>query len=162
MRSRLQFSQKLNSWAGNYPLTMSVYTSIHVNLLVAASNVLGVPALAKFITRGQYWNAAMTTAIIAASTLMHLSERKHRLPGVYPFNRYSQVFLNIDRVLTIIGMGWFGYQYWWQASLGMWIEAFTGMAFLRYSEWLPGPEYATPHIIWHFVVYDLLLSVAKF
>lgn len=133
-----------------------------VNMVVAASNLLGVPAILNFVQRGRYANAAMTALIILSSVLMHLSERKHTLPGIAPYNRYTQWFLNADRVMTVVGLVWFGYQYWTFATKWLWVEALTGMAFLRYSEWLPGPDYAAPHIIWHFVVYDLLLTVSKF
>lgn len=54
-----------------------------------------------------------------ASMLMHISETKHGLNGIYPFNKLSNLFLNIDRSIASVFKKDFGrvhyykcYQQW--------------------------------------------------
>lgn len=71
-----------------------------INLIVALSNIFGViPAL--YMLNKQLWISILFFNMTLASVLMHLSETKHGLPGIYPFNKYSGFFLNLDRVMAI-------------------------------------------------------------
>lgn len=67
----------------------------YVNFIVALSNIFGV---IYFPTR----YTGIATLMITASTLMHLSEVKHGLPGMTPFNQYSYIFLWWDRIMAYI------------------------------------------------------------
>ena len=125
-----------------------------MNVAVASSNVFGVLALVRFLLQSAYLNALATVVIMIASTLMHLSEQKHKLPGEIPF---PQLFLNLDRAVSIAGIVWFGYQA--TISLALALEAIVGLCILAYSERQPGPEYALTHVIWHAIVYHLLCTI---
>lgn len=60
--------------------------------------VFGLPAMG--YVSGLDNKLVILTAVVV-SFLMHISERKHQLPGLYPFNQWTQVFLNLDRVVAV-------------------------------------------------------------
>src|SRR5437773_1707437 len=73
-----------------------------VNFLVACSNIVALHIfLDEQITAGYKWFAGV---IVLASICMHLSERKHGLPGLYPFNLYSTFFLWLDRCMALLAL----------------------------------------------------------
>jgi hypothetical protein len=63
----------------------------YINIIVALSNLIGLFGF-KFDVYG-----FVLLYAISASFIYHLSETKHGLPGIYPLNRYSNEFLNLDR-----------------------------------------------------------------
>lgn len=63
-----------------------------INTIVSTSNLYAL----YFIKQQPYIIIPMI-----ASILMHLSERKHNLPGIYPFNLYSTQFLWLDRIIAV-------------------------------------------------------------
>ena len=69
-----------------------------INLLVTLSNIVG------FI--GLWYCSGLTRVVLGlsvfSSILMHLSEQKHGLPGIYPFNCYSGTLLWVDRIAAYI------------------------------------------------------------
>ena len=67
-----------------------------INYIVAASNIYGL--LPIYHANG-YLKIWMILAVLA-SVLMHLSETKHELKGVYPFNIYSMELLWFDRIMA--------------------------------------------------------------
>lgn len=71
-----------------------------VNLLVTLSNIVG------FI--GLWYCSGLTRIILGTSVfssiLMHLSEQKHGLPGIYPFNHCSNTLLWIDRLAAYVAV----------------------------------------------------------
>ena len=103
--------------------------------------------------------------MVLASILMHLSEKKHGLNGIYPFNDFSYQFLWFDRIMAYwcilrviikinncpidqIGchliLGLFG------LSLNLLSEKFP------YKYIIP---YAIMHCIWHLIAYYIKIKV---
>ena len=72
---------------------------VYINIIVALTNIAAIPAII-------YSKDALTQAILIgamiASFLMHISETKHTLPGIYPFNVYANTFLWCDRIMAVI------------------------------------------------------------
>jgi len=137
-----------------------------VNYLLGVSNVVGILALISFIEHNSiYWvtNASITMGIIIASALMHLSETKHQLIGVFPYNSYSNEFLWLDRFLAIGGCIWFSYYLLiiWTPPMIFWYEALFGLVLVIISEQMKSHYFIIPHIIWHFIIYHLLWRIAN-
>ena len=68
------------------------------NLVVAFSNVLGVPVV---LAASGVADVTVIILVMVASMLMHLSERKHLLPGVPPFSYGCNFLLNLDRAVAV-------------------------------------------------------------
>lgn len=66
-----------------------------INIITSLTNLYGIAA---FSSCQSHLDKAVIANCILASSLMHLSERKHGLVGIYPFNKFSTFFLNYDRV----------------------------------------------------------------
>jgi hypothetical protein len=79
-----------------------------INLIVSSSNIYGI--LPIWYSSGYY--RLWICSVVIASTLMHLSETKHGLPGIYPFNIYSNEFLWYDRIMaySVVLFGLWNYQ----------------------------------------------------
>lgn len=135
--------------------------SILVNLLVAGSNLIVFLIPFPQAKLG----APIILLAMTASILYHLAETKHNLPGVYPFNLYTQELLNVDCFLA------------WLAAFTATINVFkTGQdlkpfvqhlsfAFLalflsEMDQWIPQlankPFFAATHCIWHFMAFTAL------
>lgn len=73
----------------------------YVNWFVASTNLLTIPFARQITNSSKYllYSAGIVSAIY------HLAETKHSLFGVYPFNKYSNILLNIDRLVAIISFG---------------------------------------------------------
>ena len=72
-----------------------------INWILAGSNLFGTFPLYKAIQAGKHKEAYLIGGLMIASGLMHISETKHHLtPPI--FQKYSGIFLNIDRGLSII------------------------------------------------------------
>jgi len=69
----------------------------YVNLFVSATNLIG---LFTFIQVYLLSDKSIVLLAMIASTLMHLSEQKHNLPGIFPFNKYTWYFLQFDRFVS--------------------------------------------------------------
>ena len=69
------------------------------NLVVACSNIFGLPVI---LAATIFQDQLLVSMVVLASVLMHLSERKHDLPGVHPFSRWNSAFLNLDRVVAVL------------------------------------------------------------
>lgn len=145
-----------------------------VNLTTALSAVVTV-FFAPFmkITSRLHWT--MYIAAIVASLLMHLSERKHRLPGLPIFNRYSWIFLQFDRFVAIVVGSYLGYhQFWFFISgrlLVLGVITTVGFIFLFAAEnpklvgfhrgddgtILSYSFYCLFHCLWHSVAFTVML-----
>jgi hypothetical protein len=66
------------------------------NILIASSNLIVVPLIYQSRTAGSYW--LLMPAIV--SFLYHLAETRHRLPGIYPINRYESFLIKLDRLFA--------------------------------------------------------------
>lgn len=80
-----------------------------INLFVAASNF----SLFLFTNKPKWF---MYVPMVA-STLYHLSERKHGLPGIYPLNNYHIQFIWLDRIAAFASVGYVLYKCWNQPKL---------------------------------------------
>lgn len=129
------------------------------NLVVTLSNLYGI--LPIYHAPGYYrlWMGGLVTA----SVLMHLSETKHGLPGIYPFNIYSNSFLLLDRLMAYTPIIYLGYQLLTRENpqpiydLILSPVAIVGAISVLMSEGLHlgKPFFAITHSIWHICAYHL-------
>jgi hypothetical protein len=123
-----------------------------VNLIVTLSNIPGF-----FV----YYKTNDKIILLAsiASVLMHLSEQKHGLPGIYPFNKFSNEFLWMDRIMayiSVLNVLYNLYLKWYIIPNSSIIWGLTGL-FLNFvseviikNEWLP---FTFAHGLWHIYAY---------
>lgn len=134
---------------------------MYSSLILALSNLFGIPCLHKAQEKNESCSLAIIYAIIFSSTLMHLTESKHNYRPVI-FASSSTMFLNIDRVVAIIGLVYF-FPIYWKADRKterlINILAIFGLSSLylgeQKSQDLFFNTYIYPflHLIWHGCVY---------
>ncbi len=76
-----------------------------VSIIVCLSNLAALPAI---FAAPEILDKIVVTAAMIASMLMHISERKHKLPGVL-FRDWSWQFLQLDRAISVAAslyLGW--------------------------------------------------------
>lgn len=139
------------------------YHKMLVNIIVACSNFYAFKHINKF---NRYSVNILFLSALTASFLMHISETKHNLPGVYPFNLYTNLFLWADRTIAILCM-----------FLGLikclrdhrlikikGSEFLLGLIMLCISENVQMDKYnilfSITHCIWHFCAYDCLSVIS--
>lgn len=133
-----------------------------INLIVASSNLYGFTL---FEHIENIYIKAYLLFIIFCSSLMHLSETKHNLPGIYPFNKYSQFFLNLDRIVAISAIYYCMYKY---ISIfkcnDILINAIVGISSLYISENRVKNQllFAFFHSIWHIQAYYILYKLETY
>lgn len=145
-----------------------------INLIVASSNVFG--ALAAYKVRHNPTASAIIGAAALASTLMHLSNREHGLPGIRPFKRWPGAFHWVDSVASMTASAYGIYSAFRKDNLITGIlcalitiikpktsghgrlaivdrggsdPAFLGISILQWVS-------ATAHCIWHCEIYSVL------
>jgi len=127
-----------------------------INYLVAGSNVFG---LIPIIYANHWLLRLWMSVIVLASILMHLSERKHNLPGIYPFNRYSMKFLWFDRLMALspLLIVIYDFNLTWRFIENNYIQIFLGGTAMFISENLVQNQrlFAFYHCIWHVLAYYL-------
>lgn len=125
-------------------------------MVIAGSNVcFGAPLILFLDDRTEI---LLVTSVIIASILMHLSETKHKLPGIEPYNKYSWHFLQMDRLMAVVASA-----YCWNLFLNWnvavpWHLLLIGLVFMALSE-LVEIDYmwfALNHCLWHFFAYTTL------
>lgn len=124
-----------------------------VHLLLSASNILGLPALAK---SSSVVGRCVTVFAMSASVWMHISETKHKLnPGNDALTRCSSIFLNIDRLAAIIAAIYFSHRWYIQGCdmvpvvvmcIGT-VCSFIGEQTNNLNVYVP------LHIVWHACAY---------
>jgi hypothetical protein len=128
-----------------------------VNYLLAISNLIGVPA---FLASQTPADRLMVGTIMLGSTLMHLSERKHQLPGVKYLDPYHGALLNFDRLMSLVGGLYFIPRVWrdpWSLVIGA-----IGITALRVGEYLTTPSpFVYLHLVWHAAVYMVLFRAVR-
>lgn len=144
------------------------------NLIVAASNLYGL--LPIYIAKNGY--QLWMTGVVLSSTLMHLSEVKHGLPGISPFNRYSNQLLWLDRIAAnslvafavftpLINSNFAAISYSMLYSKVLWL-GLNSLALSEMTGLLISPKrlshqifFTVTHCLWHIcayqVCYDFLL-----
>ena len=98
------------------------------NYLVAFSNIFVLFFLSKF----EQWVIIIPPVI--CSFLMHISETKHGLKGIYPFNLYSNLFLNLDRVIAYLSFFYVLYQFLFNGFEIPWIISIIALFIAFLSE----------------------------
>lgn len=129
-----------------------------VNVLVTLSNIIGVIGI--FYCSGL--KQLVLILSVVGSILMHLSEQKHGLPGIYPFNVYSKELLWLDRIGAYIAAI---YALFFIANVTGTILIMICFAALCIfiaevvisTQWI---YYIIFHSIWHFLVYSIFLTLA--
>jgi hypothetical protein len=135
-----------------------------VNLIVALSNVAGLPLL--YLDFNWFYTPVFGLMIVA-SVLMHLSEQKHGLTGIYPFSKYSNLFLWFDRImawiLTIVTVhlaytkyenSYFVHFYIYFGIFGLIVMTISEM--ILTDEWF---LFTIFHSLWHMVAYATLYLI---
>lgn len=102
---------------------------LQFNVWMSLSNVMVIFTLLR-TTFTIHFNISLCTAL--ASFLMHLSERKHDLPGIYPLNQYANVFLNLDRIMAMIGIVYMLSFFWYRMDVI--ILGVIGLLFMTISK----------------------------
>ena len=130
-----------------------------VNVIVTLSNVAALPSI---MAATSLVDRVVITSIMVASTLMHASERKHKLPGLHPFNKLANQFLFIDRSLSYITGAYFVY-YYWPVILSNYYLALFGVVVVRLAEGYEGGYvfFTITHVLWHFSVFRMTYLIVN-
>ena len=127
--------------------------------VVTVSNVFGLLPITSYFMSGRYYGATLVSLAVISSVFMHISETKHKLPGLY-FVEYSNTLLNIDRVFTLL-VGPYGFYLFSKK-----IKIFTlVVAVIGFIASYTGEQtnnlrlYMICHVIWHFCGYLSLYLV---
>ena len=155
-----------------------------INLVVALSNVFGLwPLYTSYYNTDRffYYEPHLIFVMIIATFLMHISERKHNLPGLL-FGNYSNYLLWFDRIMAwimsfyvflividtvLLIMSNDGTKGLYNNLSGFGLVFFDismALASLHLSERIE-PNYNSQewfafwHIIWHYLAYDILYRV---
>jgi hypothetical protein len=129
-----------------------------VHYILSLSNLLGIYPVYYSSHFSIRW---ITSLIMFASTMMHLSEIKHGLqPSIPFFNQYSLWFLNLDRLVTVCSVLYFIPMWWYHHDCDLIVTIFM-LALL--IGWISEQSidlftYTLGHLFWHMMIY-LLLSM---
>jgi hypothetical protein len=105
----------------------------------------------------------MVSLAILASVLMHLSERKHELPGIYPFNKYSSFFLWFDRIMAYLSamivarILFIRWNLWYTSFLMIYIcigLISMGLSELMFTLKEDHSLFAMTHSLWHLIAFS--------
>jgi hypothetical protein len=140
------------------PYINDIYKIIHilkmwpVNLILALSNLYGMSAVLTTISRSHYLSAFIICNAMTASIFFHLSETKHRLPGIRPFSTYTKELLWYDRVSAFLAIFYF------LPSLPLYLPelgyGILGLVCLGISELMSNPYLFLPfHLAWHLLAF---------
>jgi hypothetical protein len=127
-----------------------------VNVLVSLSNLVALPFVTYLNSVG---DRSLMLFAMCCSIMMHLSETKHGLPGIYPFNLLSFWFLQLDRAmcfLVIIVLCFRSSLY--IVDRCMIVEAIFGLTCMFLSEKVVRSQwtFAAFHVMWHYVAFHLM------
>lgn len=135
-----------------------------INILVTLSNIFGLIPLVKSFQNENYLETIFIFLIVLASCLMHISERKHGLPG-YALIRYSNEMLWFDRITAILAGTYGLYKVIINPNLVLsciLMKLGFGIMSLYISEILCGTDqipFAFFHSVWHALAYWALADV---
>ncbi len=132
-----------------------------VLLGVTASNVFGIFPVISLIKTQRYYGVVLTLCAVVAFVFMHATETKHNLPGLFLAN-YSNIFLNIDRVIAYI-TGLYGmYMFLTNPSKKLMhiVVPLIGMTACGVGELTNNLViYTGVHILWHILAYGSICLV---
>ncbi|AVK74501.1 hypothetical protein pqer_cds_79 [Pandoravirus quercus] len=136
---------------------MAASNNLWVNYVVAGSNILALWPIWHAPTP---WHMALAVAAMGASTLMHISERKHNLPGVAPLNAWSKQIEWVDRGVAYASIVFVLWRVLARGGVSPWIWpiGLGGLAMLGLAEHCErGPVwFAVTHCTWHACAYVAL------
>lgn len=146
----------------------------YINLVVAGTNLLGLVPFAKaYKKRNPTWKnnirwveAPLIGGTIIASTLMHLSETKHGLPGIC-LQSYSNHLLWLDRLFALTTCSYVVYRLYkgWNKNKFKHSEVIAkiigSLLCNFFSEKVVKKTiyFAILHSCWHGLAYSVLLDV---
>ena len=136
-----------------------------VNKVVALSNIYGLVPIYKFAMVGRYVEALATCVMVAASFMMHISETKHHLPGVY-LTQYSDHLLWFDRMVANAFSVYIMHRVYQDpsiVSIGFLLNCIAGLSLIIISEMLFTTEstqvfFMISHSLWHYIAYVHIIS----
>jgi hypothetical protein len=129
-------------------------------IIVTASDVFALEPILKLYNLQRYYGCSLVTLAMCASIMMHMTETKHNLHGL--FRKYSNYFLNFDRVIACL-TGLYGAYLFFTGDRDIWkvvplllgaLSAFIGESTNNLYIYMPC------HILWHFLAYTSLANVA--
>lgn len=122
-----------------------------INLAVTLSNFVGVIGI--FILSGLAQKILLMSVV--TSILMHLSETKHGLPGIFPFNKMSKLFLWLDRIAAYLAL-FFSLTYMMKLNIEIVCVLLLALLSIVTSECIISDQwglYFIAHSIWHILIY---------
>lgn len=131
-----------------------------VNLIVTLSNIFGIYPIVAAIQTQSTWLIALMIGTVLASVMMHVTETKHGLPGIM-WQKYSSIFLNIDRLTAILSTVYSVYKLYvkWQVvETSVVIFGCIGVLSMFVSENVVKSQFwfMITHSIWHWIAYCVL------
>lgn len=146
----------------------------NVNLIVSVSNLIGLipfikvcnrkkPPKWKQDNRSKWIEVPLIGSTILASTLMHLTETKHNLPGLF-LQKYSNHFLWLDRITAISSGAYLCYRLYKKRkllNLQLVSKAVVGLTCVILSETVVTNPIAFMilHSLWHGFAYSIMDDV---
>lgn len=140
--------------------------SDNANLIVALSNIVGIPCVL------YCKNPMIISIMIMSSVLMHLSDQKHGLPGIYPFNKFTKLFLWLDRLmayLLTLQILYMMYYKWakiptyliFYGIFGILLQFISEVALPMYKLNNHKVLFVISHCLWHFVAYTYYYKIVQ-
>ena len=152
--------------------------------IVSLSNLYGMVIFSNNLS---VFQSIFFSNVILASILMHLSEKKHKLPGVFPFNKYSSLFLWYDRIMAQLATSYILYNLYsdyihfnGSYSVGSFFSylignnnlaskilsrGLIGLFFLWISENVHSIGkygFMVSHSLWHFFAFDIIMETVRY
>lgn len=136
-------------------------TNHFANIIMCCSHIFVLPALISTINKRDVGEFGLLLLTSTASFLMHLSETKHGLRGIPPFNRYSHMFLNLDRFFAIISTVFVFFKLYPYLQTHPWIllTGLCGVTLNFISENVCKnniPGFIIAHLLWHLIAFSML------
>ena len=135
-----------------------------VNFIVTISNLWGLYPLFKSLSQSHYCESLLIFLTVLASFLMHISETKHQLPGLY-FINYSYPLLWFDRIMAVTSSIYVFTKIWtnWFILFQNYLlfKIILGLSLNYVSErksilyW----DFMFSHVIWHLIAYQILYDI---
>ena len=124
------------------------------------TNIFALIPIWKYIVKRDYVGAVLCSCSLVASIGMHISETKHKLPGVH-FKKYSNLLLNIDRFFAYLLFEYAVYKFFTKPVIPSLLEpvAMLGTAVVSVVIGERTEDltlYTVMHTIWHALSYGTL------
>lgn len=132
-----------------------------INFIVAFTNIVAIYPFLLDINCFSLFQRLLVITMTIASCLMHLSERKHKLNGIYPFNLFSWHFLQFDRVMAVLCTLYILFQLGFNHASINWFIAISGLILNGISELFDGYLFVATHSVWHFCAFSTLFASMK-